>query len=132
MKNSVSFKLRVSLCTLVLVAMCFSVNSQTPVTPAQNATTSKKQIYKKQQMFDSKTGVTDSKSKLQHLTDNAIMRAAYEHRRLKNPTTGKIPDNIRNEELQFSSKIAVGVDSKKSLSRASKSKKIRRLLLLEE
>ncbi len=122
MHSSLS-KFRGSFCTLALLALCFSVNSQTLKTQVQNTKIKKNQVYKNQKMFDSKTGSTDSKTPIERQADNAVERAAFEFMRLKDPNSGKIPTGIRKAELQFTSKIAAGDDSRKSLSTAAKSSK---------
>ncbi len=38
-------------------------------------------------------------------SENPIKRAEYEFRMLKNPTTGKIPNNIRRKEIEFAKSI---------------------------
>ncbi|WP_103865050.1 T9SS type A sorting domain-containing protein [Aquimarina sp. I32.4] len=59
------------------------------------------------------------KSKKERLYDNAIERFNFEYNKIKDPRTGKVPDDIRRKELKFSRKIRV----KKSFSRStSKSK----------
>ncbi len=117
----------------MLGAITFT-NAQQPIqrgtviqkTSKTTTSSSKHQVFKNQQMFDSKTGSVDSKVKLRHQTDDAVQRAAYEFMRLRNPNTGKIPDGIRERELNFSSKIAVGDDSKRSLKSVSKSSNAKR------
>jgi len=46
-----------------------------------------------------------SKKSSRSTRDDANARANYEFNLLKNPYTGKIPDNIRNKELEFSKNI---------------------------
>jgi len=99
-----------------LLAVSVSMNAQQLKTQPNSKTIKKNQVYKNQKMFDSKTGSTNSKTPIQRQADNAIERANYEFKRLKNPLTGKIPEGIKNAEIQFSSKINLGNLSKKALS----------------
>ena len=107
---------RGTFCTLVLLAVCLSVNAQKLKTQADSLPTNPYQIFKKQKMFDSKTGSKNIKNKLEKIGDDAVARSAFELNRLKNPNTGEIPAGIRKAELELSSKISIGNDTQKSLS----------------
>jgi len=115
--------LRRGVCVCAAVFGTYSVSAQTQQlkTSADEKTNKGHQLYKQTRMFDSKKGATDSKTPLERQADNAVERSAYEFMRLKNPSTGKIPDGIRKSELQFSSKINSSDVSQKSLTAASKS-----------
>lgn len=113
--------LKLSVFTLGLLPVAFSANAQQLNTQPDPKTLQKDQVYKNQKMFDSRTGATDSKTPIQRQADNAIERANFEFQRLKNPKTGKIPQGIREAELQFSEKITIGNASTKSLATAAKS-----------
>ncbi|AXT61760.1 T9SS C-terminal target domain-containing protein [Aquimarina sp. AD10] len=94
--------------------------SQISKAQAKNSKTKKNQVVKNVQVFDSKDGSISTKLGIQ--VDNAVERANYEFNRLKTPN-GDIPRDIRKQELKFSSKIATGDDSQKSLKSVSKSAK---------
>ncbi|WP_299213128.1 T9SS type A sorting domain-containing protein [uncultured Aquimarina sp.] len=123
--NTILRCLKRGLCVCTLVFTTYSVTSQTQQlkTSADEKSNKGHQLYKQTRMFDSKKGSTDSKTPLQRQADNAVERSEFEFMRLKNPTTGKIPDGIRKAELQFSSKISISEDSEKSLATAPKSSK---------
>ncbi|WP_299433949.1 T9SS type A sorting domain-containing protein [uncultured Aquimarina sp.] len=113
------------ICVIAIILTTYSVTSQTQQlnTSADQQLTKGHQLYKQTRMFDSKKGSTDSKTPLERQADNAVERSEFELMRLKNPSTGKIPSGIRKAELQFSSKISLSDDSKKSLEAAPKSSK---------
>ncbi len=75
------------------------------------------QKYKESKLFD------NNNTKRMNVGDNAPERNAYEFERLRNPNTNAIPNGIRNKELNFSSKISEGNDSKRLLNSVSKSSK---------
>ncbi|MBQ4820165.1 T9SS type A sorting domain-containing protein [Aquimarina sp. MMG016] len=82
----------------------------------------KSQKLKNQQVFSSEEGALDYRS-IQLKRESAIERANWEAERLEDPSTGKVPMGIRAAEIKFSSKIAVGDDSQKSLQKVAKSAK---------
>ena len=106
---------RSTFCTLVLLAVCLSVNAQKLKTQADSLPTYPYQVYKNHKMFDSKTGAVNPKTPIERQADNAIARSEFELLRLKDPNTGKIPAGIRKAEIELSSKISIGDDSRKSL-----------------
>ncbi|WP_159090549.1 T9SS type A sorting domain-containing protein [Aquimarina aquimarini] len=55
------------------------------------------------------------KSKKERLYDDAIERFNFEYNKIKDPRTGKVPDDIRRKELKFSRKIS----AKKSFTRST-------------
>ena len=62
--------------------------------------------YKRAKLYDSKTGANGLKPKA--VGDKAADRVAHEFELLKDPNTGKIPDNIQAKEKEFSSKLPKG------------------------
>ncbi|KZS41360.1 hypothetical protein AWE51_21905 [Aquimarina aggregata] len=82
-----------------------------------------KQVYRDiNQLYNGHTKTSKSKTWFK-VGDNAIDRANHDFERLKDPSTGKIPEGIVKFERDFSSKIAISDDSKKSLATAAKSSK---------
>ncbi|CAM1340086.1 conserved exported hypothetical protein [Tenacibaculum amylolyticum] len=106
---------------LYLMGQSFSAHAQKLVPQTDSPKIKKDQVYKNQKMFDSRTGATNTKTPIERQADNAIERANYDFERLKNPTTGKIPQGIRSAEVEFSKKISVNQDLKKLLSSARSS-----------
>lgn len=89
----------------------------------QSGQTNGKQTYRDiNQLYNSQTKASKSKTWFK-VGDNAIDRANYEFQRLKDPSTGEIPKGIVKSEKNFSSKIAISDDSKKSIATAAKSSK---------
>ncbi len=72
-------------------------------------------LYKRSKLYDSKSGVTSNKRQI--IGDKAADRIAYEFELLKNPTTGKIPKNIRQKEKSFSNKLPKGSLLKRLMSK---------------
>ncbi|GAA4275007.1 T9SS type A sorting domain-containing protein [Aquimarina gracilis] len=73
-------------------------------------------LYKQSKLFD-------NTPKIKRPGEDIEARMEYEFQRLRDPNTGKIPSGINDAELEFSSRIPEGNDSKKSLSVAAKSAK---------
>lgn len=89
----------------------------------QSGQISGKQVYRDiNQLYNGHTKTSKSKTWFK-VGDNAIDRANYDFERLKDPSTGKIPEGIVKFERDFSSKIAISDDSKRSLATAAKSSK---------
>ncbi len=74
------------------------------------------QLYKQSKLYD-------NTPKIKQPGEDIEARMEYEFQRLRNPNTGEIPMGIREAELTFSSKIAIGNDMKKSVSVGAKSSK---------
>jgi photosystem II stability/assembly factor-like uncharacterized protein len=94
-----------------LVTFCLSVFFLVPIfaqqptieeDPNQNLQKGHK-LYKQSKIYDSKSGAIESKPKA--VGDKASDRIEYEFNMLKDPYTGKIPENIRDKELKFASGI---------------------------
>ena len=97
-----------------LISFVFTLEGQTLQTQATQKLQKGHALYKQTKIYDSKSGARESKPK--RMPDNAIERMRYEIERLRNPISGKIPQNIKALEMQFSKKIASGNDLKKILS----------------
>ncbi|MEM6895008.1 MAG: T9SS type A sorting domain-containing protein [Bacteroidota bacterium] len=63
-------------------------------------------LYKQSKLYDSKSGPVGAKPKA--VGDRAMDRLAFELRQLRDPATGKIPDDIQSKEAKFSDRIATG------------------------
>ncbi len=113
-------------CAFVVLAVCFSGNSQAQ--QSKNSSTNSNQINGKQvyrnikKLYEGKTRTSQS-SKVKSVAEDQEKRYTYEMRQLVDPATGIIPPDIREKETRFSSKIAIGDDSQKSLEIAAKSAK---------
>ncbi|MEW7278313.1 T9SS type A sorting domain-containing protein [Aquimarina sp. 2201CG1-2-11] len=115
MKILLSYSKLLVLGIAILCTISFTNAQQSQAKP------SKKQTLKNQQVFSSDQGSIDYRNIVLKRED-AIERAKFEFERLKDPS-GKIPQGIRQAEIEFSRKIAIGDDAEKSLQRASKSSK---------
>ncbi len=104
--------LKHSVCALTLAMTTASVSAQQPKTTPHN---NGHKLYKMSKLYDNLQNP-------ERVTDDAQDRNSYELMRLADPS-GKIPEGIRKAELEFSTKIAVGDDSQKSLAIAAKSSK---------
>ena len=63
-------------------------------------------LYKQSKLYDSKSGPVGAKPKA--VGDRAMDRLAFELRQLRDPATGKIPDDIQSKEAKFSERSATG------------------------
>lgn len=110
--------LKHSVWVVSLFGTVISVHAQNLKTQAnqQSKKPGAHQLYKMSKLYDNTTQILKS-------GDNAVERMKFEFERLRNPNTNEIPADIRNAELTFSSKIAPGDDSKRSITNAAKSSK---------
>ncbi len=115
------FYLKRSVWAVSLVGTITSVNAQQLKNQAdQQEKPGGHSLYKQSKIYDSKYG---SKSDVKKVGDKALERMKWEFERLKDPNTNEIPFGIRDKEVNFSSKISEGNDSKQSISNAAKSSK---------
>ena len=70
-------------------------------------------LYKQTKIYDSRTGVSEKEPKA--VRDRALDRIQYEYEMLKNPYTGKIPEDILEKEVSFSKGIPVAAQKTGSL-----------------
>ncbi|WP_271783662.1 T9SS type A sorting domain-containing protein [Aquimarina algiphila] len=110
------FCLRRSVWAVSIVGTIISVNAQQLHTQANQDKKIQKghQLYKMTKLHDNLKGP-------KQVGDNAIERMEYDFERFRNPNTNSIPSNIKRAEDEFSSKIAIGDDSKQLLNNAAKS-----------
>ena len=114
------FSLKHSVWAVALLGATTITYAQQPSLKSQAKPSANTQTLKNQQVFSSDAGPIDYREALKR--EDAIERAKFEFERLKDPS-GKIPNGIRKAEIEFSSKIAIGDDSQKSLQQISKSSK---------
>ncbi|WP_109301947.1 T9SS type A sorting domain-containing protein [Aquimarina sp. AU474] len=119
--KTILFYLKRSVWALVMLGTIAFTNAQQFGLQSQAKPSEKKQTLKNQQVFTSDGGSIDYRN-IMLKREDAIKRAEFEFERTKDPS-GKIPFGIRQAEIEFSSKIAVGDDSQKALQTASKSGK---------
>jgi len=111
------FTLRHSVWAVALLGATTITYAQQPSLNSQS-----KPTLKNQKVFSSDAGSLDYRN-IQLKMDDAMERFKWETERQKDPNTGVIPAGIRNAEIEFSSKIAIGDDSQKSLQQSAKSAK---------
>ncbi|WP_282079777.1 T9SS type A sorting domain-containing protein [Aquimarina algiphila] len=118
------FCLRRSVWAVSIVGTIISINAQQVPglkTQANQTKISGKQIYHQAKIYDSKGN--PKKPKETRIMEDVEARANYDYQRLKNPYSNEIPSGIRDAELKFTNKIAVGNDSKQAIANKAKSSK---------
>ncbi len=114
------FLLKQSVSAMFVVAATSAMQAQ-QLTPQQTNQLTGKQLYKQAKKYDNRGN--PEKSKGSRILEDIQARNDFEFQRLKSPRTNTIPSGIRQAELEFCSKIAVGDDSKQSMATAQKSSK---------
>ncbi len=114
------FLLKKSVSAIFVIATTSAIQAQ-QVTPQQPNQLTGKQLYKQAKKYDNRG--KPKKSKESRILEDVQARNDFEFQRLKSPKTNNIPSGIREAELEFSSKIVVGDDSKQSMATAQKSSK---------
>ena len=106
------FRKKHILCFLILLS--YSIKGQIPqIQSKANQPKKGHALYKQAKLYDSNS--QSQKKKPRGAEENIAERLTYEIEKLKNPYTGKIPNNIQSLELKFSNKISSGRDLQNSL-----------------
>jgi len=72
-------------------------------------------LYKQSKLYDSKKGAVGGKPKA--VGDKASQRIKHELELLKDPSTGRIPHDIKTKEKAFSKKLPIGSFLKKNFNK---------------
>jgi len=106
---------RICLCFGLLLIAASKISAQKTTTKYNFNNISRQDV---KALYDSRKGAVGGKPA--PVGDKAADRMNYEFELLKDPNTGKIPNNIREKEINFSRKIPKGNLLKGSLNKSSK------------